>query len=290
MEIFARGTWKYDPAAGWTERTQLAPDAQEQIELNAELLDAKITAPAALPHADWVSQAIVLVNKARPPAGEMTALKLHKCPQQVSASKRSAGGSKKPFHPDQTEVQIDVIFAKTLYPEWVARGALEVEQAVEIPLDDDVAKIDRDRANQTKFLFIPKRGGNITDPGLQHIRSANFETRSAGAAMDRVEVGRDWMAVFTKRANYYVSAAQSPRAVFRTCRPEQPFGFKVHHAFARSGVERPSPSGLRRKITFSIDIEAKSDIKNLIAPVPFASHYNRKRKPFWAEFIHLPAR
>jgi hypothetical protein len=87
---------------------------------------------------------------------------------------------------------------------------LEVKQTIEIPLYDDVAEIDRNRANKTKFLFVPKSAGNVPHSILQHIGSAYLETRSAGAAVDRVEVGRYVMAGIAERADDDVDTAHPP--------------------------------------------------------------------------------
>ncbi len=87
---------------------------------------------------------------------------------------------------------------------------LEVEQTIEIPLYDYVAEIDRNRANQIKFVFVPKGAGNVPYSILQHIGSAYLETGSAGATVDRVEVSRYVMAGIAERADDDVDAAHPP--------------------------------------------------------------------------------
>ena len=81
---------------------------------------------------------------------------------------------------------------------------------IEIPLYDNVAEIDRDRANQTRVPRRSKGVGDVPHPGLQHIGSTNLETRSTGAAVDRVEVSRYVMTGIAERADYDVTAAHPP--------------------------------------------------------------------------------
>jgi hypothetical protein len=120
------------------------------------------------------------------------------------------GWSKQPLYPDEAQVKVYVKLAEALYPAWVGRGVLDVEQTIEIPFYDYVAEIDRNRTNQTQFIFVPKGAGNVPHSSLQHISSANLETRSADAAVDRVEVCGYVMAGIAERADYDVDTAHPP--------------------------------------------------------------------------------
>ncbi len=113
-----------------------------------------------------------------------------------------------PFNPDQAQVEINIKLAEAFYPAEVWRCLLEIEQAVEIPFDDNIAEINGNRADKTQFLFAPHQAGDVPDTGIQHIAAADFETCSAGTAVDRVEIDRYGMAVFAKRTDYDVKASR----------------------------------------------------------------------------------
>ena len=116
--------------------------------------------------------------------------------------------SEQSFNPNEAQIQINVVLAKTLYSARVARSALQLEKTVEVLFDNDVAKIDRDRAHQAQFFFIPKGVCNVPDPGFKHIGATDFETRAASATVDRVEISGYGVAVFAERADYDVNSAR----------------------------------------------------------------------------------
>ena len=121
---------------------------------------------------------------------------------------------KKPLDPDKTQVEVDVVFTETLDAPVFGRGVAKIEKTVEILLDDDVAKIHRDRTNQAQFLFVPKAAGDISDPGLEHVGPAHLETRPATAPMDGIEIGGNGMAVLAEGANDDMNAPRPSREGF----------------------------------------------------------------------------
>ena len=113
---------------------------------------------------------------------------------------------KQPLHPDQTQVDVDIVFTEALDTAILGRGVPEIEQAVEIPLYHYIAKIHRHRSDQAQLIFVPKGVGDVSYPDLEHVGPANLETCPATAAMNGVEVSRNGMAVVTEGANDDVNA------------------------------------------------------------------------------------
>ena len=117
--------------------------------------------------------------------------------------KKSWEGSwlKQSLYPNQTQVEVSVVLAEALYSAQVSGCMLEVQEAVEILLDDDIAKIDGHRAYEAEFLVIPKGGGYIADPVFQRVASAYLVACATGAAVDRIEIRGNGVAVITKGAD-----------------------------------------------------------------------------------------
>ena len=118
------------------------------------------------------------------------------------SSRHEGNLSKQPLHPDEAKGKVDVIFAEAFYTGIVGRGVSQIEQPVEILLYDNIAEVDWNRAHQAQFIFAPQGAGDVPDARIEGIGSANFETGSAGTAVDQIEVGGYRMAVIAKGADY----------------------------------------------------------------------------------------
>jgi len=141
--------------------------------------------------------------------------------------------SEKPFDPNEAEIQIDVIFAKTFDPPVVPGSLFEGQQAVKILFDHYVAEIDRNRPHEVEFLLVPERAGDVADTILQGVAGAHLIACPAGATMNRVEVSGYGMPVIAKGTDYDMDAENPPGA--RSSggnRLEQIFDLRFIHGLA----------------------------------------------------------
>jgi hypothetical protein len=125
--------------------------------------------------------------------------------------------SEEPFHPDQAQVVIHIVLAESLYSKTI-RSVLQVQEAIEIFLDDDVAEIHGNGPHEIQFFFVPQLFGDISDSDFKGLLTANLVARTAAAAMNGVEIRRNGMAGFTEWTNNDMSVDGSPKFSHKPCR------------------------------------------------------------------------
>jgi len=125
--------------------------------------------------------------------------------------------SEEPLDPDEAQIVVHVVLAEPFNSETI-RIMLEIQKAIEILFDHDVAEIHRNGAHEVQFFFVPKLFGDIPNPNLQGLLAANFVTGPAVAAMDGVKIRGNGMAGLTERANNDMRVDGSSKFSHKPCR------------------------------------------------------------------------
>jgi hypothetical protein len=144
------------------------------------------------------------------------------CPASFSAIALSIDScaritSKKPLHPYETQVVVQIILAEPLDPETI-RGVLQIQKAIEILLDHNIAEIHRDGAHEVQFLLVPELFGDIADSDFKGLLTANLVTCTATAAVDGVKIRGNGVAGFAERTYNDMPVDGSSKFSHKPCR------------------------------------------------------------------------
>jgi hypothetical protein len=107
--------------------------------------------------------------------------------------------SEEPFDPDQAQMDVDVILAEPLNAVRIG-GLLQIQKAVKILLDYNVAEFDGNRAHKIKLLAVPQLLGNVTYAYFQGMVAADLVAGSTPTPVNRIKIQWDGMPIFAKRA------------------------------------------------------------------------------------------
>jgi len=106
----------------------------------------------------------------------------------------------KPFYPDETQVVVDVVLAEA-FDSVKIRRVLQIEQAVEIPFNYDIAEIDRDGAHKVQLILVPELLRDGPHTAFQRLIPADLVAGAARAFVNGVEVIGNGVRRITKGTN-----------------------------------------------------------------------------------------